>query len=68
VRPSKPAVVASTAFSPFRLNIIFAIAKKKLLLNPSKEYLLSQWYPTFFGVGAEFQISEYVWSRMKTLK
>ena len=29
---------------------------------------LSQWYPTFFGVGTEFQISEYVWSRMKTLK
>jgi len=29
---------------------------------------LKQWYPTFFGVGAEFQISEYVWNRMKTLK
>jgi len=21
---------------------------------------LKQWYPTFFGAGAEFQISEYV--------
>jgi len=29
---------------------------------------MEQWYPTFSGVGAEFQISEYVWSRMKTLK
>ena len=29
---------------------------------------LDQWFPTFFSVGAKFQILEYVWSRMKTLK
>ena len=27
--------------------------------------ILEQWFPTFFSVGAKFQILEYVWSRMK---
>jgi len=39
-----------------------------LSLNVVIGYGIYQWYPTFFGVGAEFQISEYVWSHMKTLK
>ena len=29
---------------------------------------IEQRFPNFFVVGAEFQISEYVWGRMKTLK